>query len=367
MIRQGWSFENFIERTTGKRVIAMCASGFLQIISDNYKELHLDKQIDYIVDNDANKVGQQFLIHGINKTIRSLAYLLKDKLDDIVILIGTDRYAYDIYNQLSELNELNDVDCFILPLMISNRRDDEEFCIGNAVSDRNMIPKIIHCFWLGTEPLSDMAKKCYESFEKYCPNYDIRLWTAKNYDVTKNPYMYDAYKAHNWAYACDYARLDKLYEEGGVYFDLDVELFNNIDCLLNNKFFAGFGPIRDIELAAFGCNINNKLVKEMLDTYEYKKYEANRKMGIMDVQPLLMDRVLEKKGFIINGRYQSLDGYTLYPREVFSSRNWFTGEITKNSNSLGVHHCAGGWIDEEVRDSSAKRGIRLKKLEKIFS
>jgi len=367
MRRQGWSFENYIERTTGKRVVAMCASAFLQIIADNYKELQLERHIEYIVDNDKNKVGQYFSIHGINKPIRSLEYLLKEKLDEIVILIGTDRFAYDIYTQLSEIADLNDVDCFVLPLMIANRKDDEEFCIKKSSSDSTIIPKIIHCFWLGNDPLNGMAQNCLDSFKRYCPDYEIKLWTYKNYDVSKNQFMYDAYKAKNWAYACDYARLDKLYEEGGVYFDLDVELFANIDCLLQNEFFAGFGPIRDIELAAFGSTKNNALVGEILSAYNDKIFDVNRKMGITDVQPLLVDRILEKKGFSINGKYQSKNGHTLYPREVFSARNWFTGEIVKDDNSLGVHRCAGSWVDSDEKNISNQRGLLLKKLETIFS
>lgn len=364
MVKAGYAFEDYYKCIQRKRVVAFSASAFLQLMAENYRELFLAEKVAYVVDNDKSKAGTSFMIGGSRKVVQTIDYLLNDNMNDIVILIGSDRYAYEIFVQLEQIEKLSNVPCFILPLMISKKRDNDDFEFVNQVAtDGEGIPKIIHCFWLGDAPLDDMANKCLVSFKKYCPDYDIRLWTNKSYDVTKNKYMYEAYKSRKWAYACDYARLDKLYSEGGIYFDLDVELVSNIDSVLQNDFFAGFGPLRDIELAAFGSKPGNALIGEMLEAYADREFIVDHELSLMDVQPVFMDRFLEKKGFQINGRYQKVNGCALYPREIFSPRNWFTGEEQVEKKSLGIHHCAGSWASKVDKDTNVKRGELLKRLE----
>ena len=46
-----------------------------------------------------------------------------------------------------------------------------------------MIPKVIHYCWFGGNPLPEEAKRCIESWKKYCPDYKIIEWNENNYDV----------------------------------------------------------------------------------------------------------------------------------------------------------------------------------------
>lgn len=360
----GNTFEDFIKTAKEKKVIAFGASVFLSIMAENYAELQLDKCINYIVDNSPSKWNTAFSVCGKEKNIYGVEQLLEEEAEKIAILITADRYAYDIYEQLEGMAHLCNAVVFCLPLMIAKRVDDKFFEFKEQKD--TYIPKKIHCFWLGDAELDDMAKKCIESWKKYCPDYEICLWTKNNYDVTKNAYMYEAYKNRKWAYATDYARLDVLYREGGIYFDLDLELYNNIDCLLSNRFFAGFGPIREIELAAFGAEKENLLIKEMLDAYENRVFEAGKELGLQDVQPIFMDKFLRTKGFDINGCYQVIDEHVLYPREVFSARNWFSGEESPVDVSLGIHHCAGSWVSKKGKDDNNVRADLMKVLEERF-
>ena len=52
-----------------------------------------------------------------------------------------------------------------------------------------MIPKVIHYCWFGGNPLPEEAKRCIESWKKYCPDYKIIEWNENNYDVNSNEYM----------------------------------------------------------------------------------------------------------------------------------------------------------------------------------
>ena len=44
--------------------------------------------------------------------------------------------------------------------------------------------KIIHYCWFGPKPLPKLAKKCIASWEKYIPDYEIKLWLEKNVDLS---------------------------------------------------------------------------------------------------------------------------------------------------------------------------------------
>ena len=102
-----------------------------------------------------------------------------------------------------------------------------------------MIPKVIHYCWFGHNPLPERYKEWIKSWKRYCPDYEIVEWNESNYDVTKHPYMRAAYDAKKWGFVSDYARLDIIYENGGIYLDTDVELVKNLDELLYQEGFAG--------------------------------------------------------------------------------------------------------------------------------
>ena len=42
--------------------------------------------------------------------------------------------------------------------------------------DRQMIPKIIHGIWFSGEPMPELYKKCLESWKKYAPEMEIKIW-----------------------------------------------------------------------------------------------------------------------------------------------------------------------------------------------
>ena len=100
-----------------------------------------------------------------------------------------------------------------------------------------MIPKIIHYCWFGKNPLSDLAKKCIDSWKKYCPDYEIIEWNEENFDINSNVYVKEAYDSKKWAFVTDYVRLYALDKCGGIYMDTDVELLKGIDVFLENEAF----------------------------------------------------------------------------------------------------------------------------------
>ena len=113
------------------------------------------------------------------------------------------------------------------------------------------IPKVIHYCWFGGNPLTEEAKKCIDSWKRYCPNYDIKEWNESNFDITLCNYVKEAYEAKKWAFVSDYARLWILYNYGGLYFDTDVEMIKGIEDLVKNGPFMGAEPY-----SSKACRVN---------------------------------------------------------------------------------------------------------------
>ena len=109
-----------------------------------------------------------------------------------------------------------------------------------------MIPKIIHYCWFGRAPLPDKAKKCIESWRKHCPDYTILEWNEDNFDIRQNGYTEMCCKEKKYAFLADYARLQIIENEGGFYFDVDVELVRSLDPLCSEHAFFAFETDRMI-------------------------------------------------------------------------------------------------------------------------
>ena len=130
-----------------------------------------------------------------------------------------------------------------------------------------MIPKIIHYCWFGGNELPESVRKCIESWKKYCPDFVIKEWNESNYDVTKLPFMKDAYEAKKYAFVSDYARLDIIYQHGGIYLDTDVELIKPLDDrLLDTTCFMGMETPGTVATGlGFGAIKGHSFIKQNRD------------------------------------------------------------------------------------------------------
>ena len=102
-----------------------------------------------------------------------------------------------------------------------------------------MIPKTIHVIWLSGDEKPSMIQKCMASWPRVLPDYEIREWSAADFDFDSMPlFVQQAVAARKWAFACDYLRLAILYEHGGIYLDSDVFLKKDISAFLDAPFFS---------------------------------------------------------------------------------------------------------------------------------
>ena len=155
--------------------------------------------------------------------------------------------------------------------------------------------------------------------------------------------MYEAYNSGKWGYVSDYARLDIVYNHGGIYLDTDVELIKNLDELLYQKGFMGVDASYLVSLGlGFGAEEKHPLLLKLMEYYNDKHFDSEN----MVPSPTATKSVYSELGYIFDGSYQIIDDMTFYPEKVLSAKNGTTGLIEPIEQSYAVHHYDGSWADE---------------------
>lgn len=214
-----------------------------------------------------------------------------------------------------------------------------------------MIPKIIHYCWFGRNPKPKLAEKCIKSWKKYCPDYEIIEWNEDNYDVTKIPYTKAAYDAKMWGFVTDYARLDIIYNHGGIYLDTDVELLKSYDCFLMYAGFAGFESEKFVNTGlGMGAEEGNSMIRYLMETYQQlNPFQEDGALNFIPC-PKLDTPVLVQHGLKLDGSYQMIDdNFAIFPIDFFCPLDPETGLFSKTKNTAAIHHFTASWCAPDVR------------------
>lgn len=226
-----------------------------------------------------------------------------------------------------------------------------------------MIPKIIHYCWLSNDPIPEKLQQCMASWKKYLPDYEFVLWDLNRFDINQTLWTKQAFEAKKYAFAADYIRLYAVYNYGGIYMDMDVEVIKNMDILLQNPYFFGMETLTGIEAGIFGSEKSFLFLKQCLDYYENRPFV--KKDGSFDTCPLpkIMYNVLSN-----NYQYDErtsinisdLDSKKIYlfDNEFLTAKSYQTGIINVTDNTFSIHHFAGSW--------HGKKELLYKKVEKIM-
>lgn len=244
-----------------------------------------------------------------------------------------------------------------------------------------MIPKVVHYCWLSNDPLPTHIQECIDSWKKHMPDWTIKRWDKQNFDIHSVPFVEQACLAKKWAFAADYIRLYALYNEGGVYLDSDVFVFQNMDFALKNRAFSAVEYYPDLaaqllaqgsidaqgkkqnpqdrlhgiqlQAAILGSEKGHPFFKDCLSYYSSKQFCVGQN-GIPDereISPIIMAGIAENYGFrYINIEQHLSEDFVVYSSEVFASM-----PVLMKPNAVAVHCCKGSWRT----NSSPIRKIRL--------
>ena len=207
-----------------------------------------------------------------------------------------------------------------------------------------MIPKKIHYCWFGRGEMPELALKCIESWHKYMPDYEYKLWNEDNFDINCNLYVKEAYEARKFAFVSDYARLYALYTEGGIYMDTDVEVLKPYDTLMDLTGFIGFegSKYRPVGTGTIACMAGGEWAKEQLSAYENIHFKQADGSYDLLTNPFRITSTMKKNGFIHNGEEQIYKDMHVFPVDYFCPRQT-TGEVLFTENTFCDHHFMGSW------------------------
>ncbi|WP_165249380.1 glycosyltransferase family 32 protein [Adlercreutzia sp. ZJ141] len=218
-----------------------------------------------------------------------------------------------------------------------------------------MIPKVIHYIWFGGNQLSPLAKRCIASWEKYCPDYEIKRWDESNFDVMQNRYCREAYEAKKWAFVSDYARLWILTHEGGIYMDTDVEVLGSLDLFLDEEAFSGFESETQIPTGLMACRDSFPLFVRLLRDYDNRVFLKPDGTFDTTTNVIYITEACLDEGLVLNGEKQTIAGFTLYPQDYFCPKDYRTKQLRLTKNTRTIHHFDGSWLPPEVGEFQRRR------------
>lgn len=201
-----------------------------------------------------------------------------------------------------------------------------------------MIPKIIHYCWLSDDDVPNDLQECMKTWKEKLPDYKFMKWDFSRFDKESSVWVSEAFDNKKYAFACDYIRLYALYNYGGIYMDMDIEVLRKFDDLLNSQYMIAKERenLNWIEAGCFGAEKGSDFISKCLEYYEGRHFIDDN--GIMNDTPLpqIMSKIYKDNGF----------NFDLGDWQMFTCKSYYTGKIVPGRNSYAIHHFAGSWKDE---------------------
>ena len=203
------------------------------------------------------------------------------------------------------------------------------------------IPKIIHYCWLSSDPMPKELQQYMSTWKDKLPGYEFMKWDFKRFPKTQSEWVSEAFDMKKYAFACDYIRLYAVYNYGGIYMDMDMEVIKAFDDLLNRDyFFAVERPKQNyIEAGCFGAKPKNDFLGKCLEHYKDRKFIMENDEFDMTPLPHIMKDVMQKYQF----------NYTLLDWQCFTAKSYENGIEMPNENTYTIHHFAGSWKSLEEK------------------
>ncbi len=336
-----------------KRVFVYGAGRALESCVDIYLQ---GIAVEGIIDSDQNKIGT--VVNIANKQVKvidrnqfvQIYNACKDK-KQMLLFVSSPVYAAEIVAELDQIEALNGLQCFLQVLVRNTFGENKAFEFSKG---EEIIPRKIHYIWIGGKPLSYDFQKNIESWKKHNPSYEIIQWDESNYDFRKNDYMRMTYDQGKYGFVINYARLDILKQQGGIYLDVDVEAIKSFDMLLRDKTFFNMGCADRVNMGCgFGTIPNQKIIADLMGQFSNCTEEMILRPCHNYVHP-----ILKKYGFELSNRFQNINGVVLYPSEVMSPLTIPGLKDNFSENTVSIHKEAGTWMNDQEKS-------RIKLLKKI--
>ena len=212
-----------------------------------------------------------------------------------------------------------------------------------------MIPEVIYYCWFGGTPLPPLAERCIASWRRFLPDYEIIRLDESNFNVNAIPYTAQAYAAGKYAFVSDYARFSILHDNGGLYFDTDVELLKPIDDIIATGPFMGCEsdsqPLVNPGLV-MGAEAGMDFYADMLKRYSELSFLDSNGNRNKETVVGITTSMLSERGLTVSDAIRTVVGINIYPKEYFCPTSFMNRRPDLTENTRTIHHYAGTWLDE---------------------
>lgn len=208
-----------------------------------------------------------------------------------------------------------------------------------------MIPKIIHLCWFSGDDYPVEIKRCIESWIKVLPDYEIRLWTARDARAIHCQFIDEALQARKWAFAADAVRFYAVLKEGGIYMDSDVLVHRRFDKYVPDHGFATvhehIGDKIQLQAAFFMGEKGNEFCREMFNYYNSRRFVRRDGSYDQTISPVVMKQIALAKGYKEEDTTQQLDDSTvILPGYLVTPNNH---DSERHPDAFARHTIYGSW------------------------
>lgn len=206
-----------------------------------------------------------------------------------------------------------------------------------------MVPKVIYFTWISDKPVPEKYRQYIESWSKVMPDYKVKQITLKN--VKRGAFVDKAIAMKNYALAGHYARVQELYLNGGIYFDIDIEAVKPLDEFLNEKLVLGCEDAYVVNNAVIIAQAGHPFLKEcmnFMDSFDFKQKNIELETG-----PRMFTNLMKKRGWL-NGQYKNIGDIKILPPSYFYPYHYDEVYSPKcvRPETCCVHHWANSWNDK---------------------
>lgn len=232
-----------------------------------------------------------------------------------------------------------------------------------------MIPKLIHYCWLSSDPVPTQLEEYMKSWKEQLPGYEFMLWDAESFNIEKNTWVREAFENKKYAFAADYIRLYAVYNYGGIYLDMDVEVLKPFDPFLHLKSMICYEKQGNhFEMAAFGAEKHSEWIRACLLYYRNRNFVSGGKLDTK-ILPLVINEVLASNFNIVTvaglaeASLPITDPYEIrvLPSDFFSPKYYWNGQVEITNNTVCIHHFFGSWLPRYLKiEASLCKSLGIK-------
>ncbi len=226
--------------------------------------------------------------------------------------------------------------------------------------EKPLIRNKFHWIWLGgPNPERHELPEKYRAYQQTWldmhPDWEFYVWTEADIETFRfiNRSLFD--NAMNYGEQSDIWRYEILYQEGGVYLDIDEECLKRIDDFNHMyHFYIGIQPL-DTHNVQLGIGIIGSIARHPIlkECIEQLPLTPKTKKTVAVTGPIFFTKIFTRKAGQTGLRDIALPPSYFYPCDY--EQKGMPSELWCKPESYAVHHWAGSWLAPEALCPLARR------------